>query len=123
MKNKIITAVCCCIAMLALMQCSDSTGPDELDEIVLDVTLVGDEVYTYETGAGGDESGASIELQASNFNLSHIVRDSTTAWEAVYEYQTKTGYSGEDRVELLRSEGNGERVVWTQRIIIRFNIL
>ena len=82
------------------------------------------EIYKYKTGISGDEEGASIKQQAQHYQVSEIVRDSTTNWEAVYRYQAKKYYVGGDEVEIETSRGSDGTSPPTEieRIIIKFII-
>ena len=42
------------------------------------------EAYEYKTGISGDEEGILIKKQAQYYQVSEIIRDSTTNWEAMY---------------------------------------
>jgi len=73
---------------------------------IISVELNQAETYEYKTGISGDEEGASIKKQAQHYEVSEIVRGSTTNWEAVYRYQAKKDYVGDDEVEIETSRGS-----------------
>lgn len=85
--------------------CSSSTDPD-IDKELISVTITNSEVYTYNTGIGGDEEGASIIRQANHFEISDIIRNADTMWEAIYNYKAMSGFKGADYVELKLSRGS-----------------
>ena len=67
---------------------------------IISVELNQAETYEYKTGISGDEEGASIKKQAQHYEVSEIVRDSTTQWEAVYRYKAQGNYVGSDEIEI-----------------------
>ena len=85
--------------------CNSSTDP-EIERESLTVTIKNSEIYTYNTGIGGDEEGATISRQANHFEVSDIIRNADTMWQAVYTYKAKSGFSGVDYVELKLSRGS-----------------
>ena len=87
------------------MSCNSSTDPNVENELI-SVSLKNTEVYEYKTGIGGDEEGASIIRQANHFEISDIIRNEKTIWEAVYKYKPKSGFTGKDYVELKLSTGS-----------------
>ena len=44
--------------------------------------------------------------QKANQSQDKIIRDSTTNWEAIYRYQAKKDYVGNDEVEIETSRGS-----------------
>ena len=73
---------------------------------LISVELKRTEIYEYRTGVSGDEEGASIKKQGQHYEISDIIRDSTTNWESVYQYQAKKDYVGKDEVEIETSRGS-----------------
>jgi hypothetical protein len=70
------------------------------------VELKNSDVYEYEIGISGDEEGALISKQAEHYEVSEIVRDSSTQWEAVYRYKPQENYAGNDYVEIETHRGS-----------------
>jgi len=89
----------------------------------ISVSLNSTELYEYRTGIGGDEEGASILRQANHYEVSEIVRNEETMWEAVYIYKPKTGFSGKDYVELKLSTGSDGASPNTNIIIIKIEFI
>jgi hypothetical protein len=81
------------------ISCENKTEP-EINNVDVDVTIKNSEVYEYNTGISGDEEGVSIKTQAKNFEISDIVRNASTRFEAVYRYKPKAGFIGADYIEL-----------------------
>ena len=103
--------------------CNNATEANTGSEII-SVFLKNNEVYQYKTGIGGDEEGASIIHQANHFEISDIVRNADSMWEAVYIYKPKSGFVGIDYVELKLSSGSdgASRPTDTVIIKIKFNV-
>ena len=91
---------------------------------IISVELNQTEIYKYKTGISGDEEGVLIKKQAQHYEVSEIVRDSTTNWEAVYRYQAKKDYVGDDEMEIETSRGSDGASPPTEieRITIKFII-
>ena len=47
-----------------------------------------------------------IKKQAVHYEVSEIIRDSTTNWEAMYCYPAAKNYVGSDEVEIETSRGS-----------------
>lgn len=96
------------------------------DEVLEDkqITLSSGELYTYDLNISGDEEGALIKQQAVHFELSELVRDSSTNWSVVYRYIPENGYQGTDYVEIETCTG-GEGIKCTEigLVGISFNII
>lgn len=88
------------------------------------VTLRNDETYALDLNISGDEEGAVITQQALHYEVSELVRDSTTGWSIVYRYIPEQGYTGIDYVEIETCTG-GEGVSCSEIAIvsIRFSII
>ena len=85
--------------------CQTTTDPATKEEIK-EVTISSSEVFEYPTGISGDEETATIEQQPKNHEISRIVRDSTTNWEAVYQYKAKNEFRGTDYAEINIATGS-----------------
>ena len=79
---------------------------DDNQDNLISVELKQLETYEYKTGISGDEEGVLIRGQAQHYQVSEIIRDSTTNWEAVYRYQAKENYVGIDEAEIETSRGS-----------------
>ncbi len=87
-----------------MINCNQNSSSDDGKKVT--VSIKNSEVYEYDTGIAGDEEGASIEQQASHFEISEINKDSSTQWSAVYKYKPEQGYIGTDNVELKTTQGS-----------------
>ena len=88
------------------------------------ITLRSGEMFTYDLNISGDEEGAVIKLQAKHFELSDLIRDSSTNWSVVYRYAPENGYTGKDYVEIETCTG-GEGISCSEIgiVSINFNII
>ena len=84
----------------------NNTADSNIEEGIQNVSINNTEIYAYRTGISGDEEGASIIIQARHFDISEIVRNAETKWEAIYKYKPTSGFSGTDYVELELSTGS-----------------
>ena len=94
------------LCLLVLTLSCDNTTDSNIEESTIAVSLKNSDTYEYRTGIGGDEEGASIILQAEHFEISDIVRNAETKWEAVYIYRPKPLFIGTDYVEIQLSTGS-----------------
>ena len=85
--------------------CQTATDPTT-EEAIKEVTVSSSEVFEYPTGISGDEETATIEQQPQNHEISTIVRDSTTNWEAVYRYKANGEFQGTDYAEINVATGS-----------------
>jgi hypothetical protein len=92
------------LILLGVITSCDKNDDDTTNEIVYnqEVTISNAEILNYNLGPFGDEQGASIALQAANYEISEIVRDDLG--EKVYRYKAKSGFIGTDLVEIKRLE-------------------
>jgi uncharacterized membrane protein len=103
MKNsQLIIFVCLIICFISC----DMIANSDLDEKTIYVSIHNSEIYEYQTGIGGDEEEASIVIQAKHFEISDIIRNAETNWEAVYKYKPKSGYKGSDYMEIELGTGS-----------------
>ena len=73
------------------------------------VILKNTEEYALDLLISGDEEGAIIKTQAKIFQISELIRDSTTNWSVVYRYKPMASFTGTDYVEIETCTG-GEGV-------------
>lgn len=104
-----------------LFGCQDITDPNIQEEIKY-LSITNSEVLKYQTGISGDEESVVITKQPQNFVISTIVRDSTTNWEAVYQYKPEGTFQGTDYVELKLGTGLGRTNAAQNITLIKLNI-
>jgi hypothetical protein len=121
LKGKLIVVIILVVA--GSISCEDSSEITYKDS--MDVQLSKNQSYEYNTLIGGDEEGASISIQALHFEISEIVRDSTTNYMAIYRYKPAVDYVGKDSVEIKISTGSDGASPPThiEYITINFTIL
>lgn len=93
-----MTLIAFIVALLLGCTNESTMPPPQPKAEEIEVTINNTEVYELDLGVSGDEERASIISQASHFETSEIVRDSTTQWNAVYRYKAQSGYMGSDTV-------------------------
>ncbi|MCA9730623.1 MAG: hypothetical protein H6696_16660 [Deferribacteres bacterium] len=103
MTMKVIKYLLPILLICFFMACEISTEPEIYD---VDATIKTSEIYEYHTGISGDEEGAAIKTQAKNFEISEILRNASTNFEAVYRYKSNTGFVGLEYVELELKTGS-----------------
>lgn len=89
----------------------------------LDIELVKNELFVYNTKHSGDEEGGRIVLQAEHFLKSELARDDST-FQLLYKYQPIVDYVGTDAVRLeleSGSDGSGPSNHF-EYVTIHFNI-
>lgn len=119
---KVITFLIISIGAFTFWSCEQNN--DQIDENIIAVKLSHFETYEYNTGISGDEEGAFISKQAEHYEVSKIVRDSTTQWWAVYKYKPLANYVGNDKVEIETQRGSDGASPSTEikQIKIKFTI-
>jgi hypothetical protein len=94
--------------LLFVFSCQSATDSN-INKRVKRVTLNESEVFEYQTAISGDEELAIITQQPNHYEISEIVRDSTTEWEAIYRYKPESGFQGTDQATIklgTRSDGS-----------------
>lgn len=91
--------------LLITLGCNHATEP-KVDREIKKVSINSSEVFEYQTGMSGDEESVTITEQPDHYKTSKIVRDSTTDWEAVYKYQSESGFKGTTHVEIKLASGS-----------------
>lgn len=91
-------------ALLFSVWCFSGCSKWKTDEV--NVTISNSRIFHYDFGACGDEEGAYIITQGTHFEISEIVRDSTTAFCPVFEYKPAAGFTGTDIVEVETNTGS-----------------
>ena len=86
-------------------------------------TLRANQSYQFDLGNFGDEEGASISKQATNFSISSVDREINTG-KVIYKYVPATNFVGTDEVEIKSVKGSdgastNNKIVYT---IIKFTI-
>lgn len=84
--------------------CRDITG-STINKVIEKVSISSSAVFKYQTGISGDEEMAAIIQQPEHYEISTIVRDSTTNWKAVYKYKPESGFKGTDYVQIKLGTG------------------
>ena len=69
------------------------------------LTLKANQPYQFDLGNFGDEEGASISKQATNFSISSVDKDINTG-KAIYKYVPATNFIGTDEVEIKSARGS-----------------
>lgn len=93
------------VLLFFTLSCESSTGPT-VEEETEKVSINHSELFEYQTGISGDEELATITQQPDHHEISEIVRDSTTNWEAVYKYKPENEFQGTDHVILKLGTGS-----------------
>ena len=70
-----------------------------------------------------DADGASIIVQAKHYEVSDIIRNVDTNWEAVYKYKPRPGFIGTDYVELELSTGSDGTTPPTKIEIVKLKFI
>lgn len=92
--------------VLASLLCFACTkGRESVEERREVFTVSQSDTLHYSLGSFGDEEGASIQLQASHFEISELNRDINSG-EITYSYKADSAYSGSDYVELRSARGS-----------------
>lgn len=68
-----------------------------------EISLNQNELYVHPTGFSGDEEGGRISLQAKNFSISELTRDSLM--DIIYQYKPDSNFVGLDTVQVLIQSG------------------
>ncbi|MEM9325866.1 MAG: hypothetical protein AAGA85_09425 [Bacteroidota bacterium] len=103
---------------LLVISCNDEP---QVAQLTFPVELQKNERYTYNTEIGGDEEGVSIVTQANHFEISEIIRDQSTGFVAVYEYQPAVDFVGSDWVELRLETGSDGMSIPVEATLVRIN--
>ncbi len=90
---------------ILVVHCKEN-AVDSLPKDDVAIYLKNSEIYRHPLPISGDEEGASISKQTLHYQVSEIVRNKSTNWQAVYFYQPKKNYIGKDYVEIELSIGS-----------------
>lgn len=101
--------------------CQNATGPD-INREIKEVSVKSSEVFEFHTGISGIEELAKIKQQPEHYEISKIVRDSTTNWEAVYKYKPESGFKGIDYAVIKLGTGSNGASPNTHIEIIKIEI-
>ena len=99
--------------------CKNTTDSNTIEKVET-VSINNSEIFEYKTGISGDEELAKITMQPNHYEISTIVRDSTTNWEAVYRYKSESGFEGTDQAEIKLGTGSDGASPNTNFELIRF---
>ena len=106
------------IIALLLLSCNKDEPTVPKNEI--DVSIKNTEDYKFDFNISGDEEGATIIIQAKHFQLSELIRDSSTNWSVVYYYQPEINFVGTDFIEIETCTG-GDGMSCSNVEIVRIN--
>ena len=98
MRNIFITALL--FSVWGFTGCSNW----KTDEV--NITITNSQIFHYDFGICGDEEGAVISSQGSHYEISEIIRDSTTLFCSIFEYKPAAGFTGTDIVEVETNTGS-----------------
>jgi hypothetical protein len=116
--KKILKLSFIAICILSLTNCNKEETENLVSEI--DVTINNSDDYEIDLMISGDEEGATIKTQAQHFQKSELIRDSSTNWSVVYQYEPLSNYTGMDFVEIETCTG-GESTGCSNFDIVRIN--
>ena len=116
--KKILKLSFIAICILSLTNCNKEETENLVSEI--DVTINNSDDYEIDLMISGDEEGATIKTQAQHFQKSELIRDSSTNWSVVYQYEPLPNYTGMDFVEIETCTG-GESSGCSNVEIVRIN--
>jgi len=116
--KKILKLSFIAICILSLTNCNKEETENLVSEI--DVTINNSDDYEIDLMISGDEEGATIKTQAQHFQKSELIRDSSTNWSVVYQYEPLPNYTGMDFVEIETCTG-GESTGCSNFDIVRIN--
>ncbi|SMO82272.1 hypothetical protein [Gracilimonas mengyeensis] len=103
---KTLNIICSTVVLLLLLVGCQNATDSNVNEETIRVSINPSEVFEYQTGISGDEEGATIVQQPEHYEISTMLRDSSTDWEAVYRYKPESGFKGTDEVELKLATGS-----------------
>ena len=103
MKNAIIILTVM-LSILALTQSCKKDKSINSTKKTINVSISSNETYQYDLGVFGDEEGASINAQASHFQISKIERVEYV--KLIYTYTPTKDFVGTDAVELKAERGS-----------------
>jgi hypothetical protein len=116
--KRILKLTLCIIITCLTWNCdkNDTASPEN----ELNIQLQNTETYDYDLCISGDEEGAAIIVQAQHYEVSELIRNSSTNWSIVYRYKPEENYTGNDHVEIETCTG-GQGVTCTNIDTIRIN--
>ncbi len=109
------------LLLVVFFACNNTTDSISQDGDI-NVVIKSSEIYEYKTGISGDEESVSIIRQAKHYEISDVVRNADTKYEAVYRYKPKEGFIGTDYVELEERTGSDGASPPTQLELIKISI-
>lgn len=122
--KKIFWALTILFGTTLLIQSCKKDAATEPTTQTITQTLRANQSYQFDLGNFGDEEGASISKQATNFSISSVDREINTG-KVIYKYVPATNFVGADEVEIKSARGsNGasanNKIGYT---IIKFTII
>lgn len=107
MKNLFCTLTLLLALTTIFSSCKKDYSPDcdlpTPNQIV--VNLKANETYQFDLGNFGDEEGASISKQATNYSVSTVEREINTG-KVIYKYAPATNFTGTDEVQIKSERGS-----------------
>ncbi|MBO9700076.1 MAG: hypothetical protein J7604_07680 [Sporocytophaga sp.] len=107
MKNLFCTLTLLLGLTIIFSSCKKDSDPDcdlpKPNEIT--VKLKVNEAYQFDLGNFGDEEGASISKQATNYSVSTLERETSTG-KVIYKYTPATNFTGTDEVQIKSERGS-----------------
>ena len=90
--------------MFLIQSCKKDSTPKPMTQTIIQ-TLRANQSYQFDLGNFGDEEGASISKQATNFSTSSVDREIYTG-KVIYKYVPATNFVGTDEVEIKSARGS-----------------
>ena len=87
-----------------IQSCKKDSLPEPKTQTINQI-LSANQSYQFDLGSFGDEEGASISKQATNFYISSVNKDINTG-KAIYKYVPATNFIGTDEVEIKSARGS-----------------
>jgi hypothetical protein len=108
--------------MFSIQSCKKHASTEPTTQIISQ-SIRANQSYQFELGNFGDEEGALISKQATNFNISTVDREINTG-KVIYKYLPATNFVGIDEVEIKSARGSdgaspNNKLIYT---IIKFTI-
>lgn len=107
--------------IVLLTACKNTTDSISADSDI-NVIMKSYEIYEFRTGISGDEEEVVIITQSKNYDISEIVRNTETNFEAVYRYKPRDGFIGTDFVEIKKRTGSDGASPHTKFEVVKITI-
>jgi hypothetical protein len=107
MKKIFLTLTIALVVSLLILSCKKDKAPEPAYQTI-NHSLKVNQSYQFDLGNFGDEEGASITRQATNFSISSIDLDMTIR-SVIYKYVTALDFVGTDEVVIRSARGHKRR--------------